>query len=169
MSVIGCIAQCCKTCPVNRNIWCSPEHKYTLERLPNTFVPISDGAPWFPGALSSSLPCLLVKSGPGQSLLMSRCWVWLLMGLLSTQLVGVFYPDTPPPEVERDWCWDQTHWCWTINWFLCTRRESHDLHSPLNTPINNMMMMMMNIVKSYCWWQEPADELKTWENKSASV
>ncbi len=72
-----------------------------------------------------------------------------------------FYPDIPPPEVERDWCWDQTHWCWTINCFLCTRRESHDPHSPLNTPMNNMMMMMMkNIVKSYCWWQEQTDELE---------
>ena len=84
----------------------------------------------------------------------SGCW-WDC----SAHSCRCFYPDIPPPEVERDWCWDQTHWCWTIHWFLCTRRESHDSHSPLmNTPMN-MMMKMMN---SLCWWQEQADEL---ENK----
>ncbi len=75
-----------------------------------------------------------------------------------------FYPDIPPPEVERDWCWDQTRWCWTINCFLCTRRESHFSHSTLNTAVNNsgllMFQMMKNTVKSLWWWQEQADELE---------
>ncbi len=42
MSVIGCIGQRCKYVSA-----------------------ISDGAPWFPGALSGRLPRLLVKSAPG--------------------------------------------------------------------------------------------------------
>jgi len=69
-----------------------------------------------------------------------------------------FYPDIPHPEVERDWCWDQTHGCWTIHSFLCTRRESHESHSQLNTPVNiwtlMILMMMRNIVKSLWWCQE---------------
>ena len=70
-----------------------------------------------------------------------------------------FSPDIPPPEVERDWCWDQTHWCWTIHCFLCTRRDSQRSHLPLNTTLNKYTAME-NTEKSWRWGQEQADELK---------
>ncbi len=62
------------------NIWRSLEHKYTLKHLPNMSA-ISDGAPWFPGALSGRLPHLLVKFAPAY---MISCVIALCMLVFST-------------------------------------------------------------------------------------
>lgn len=85
----------------------------------------------------------------------SGCWWdrWL-------HSCSCYYPDIPPPVLERR-CWDQTHWCWTINCFLCTRRDLQISHSPLNTAAHIWTLMMYLGMEISRWkWQESEEELE---------
>ncbi len=76
----ACKTQCFTKTFFLRSEWSFDEHKYTLKHLPNMSA-ISDGAPWFPGALSGRLPHLLVKFAPAY---MISCVIALCMLICST-------------------------------------------------------------------------------------
>ncbi len=101
---------------VNGYIHCSTLH-YVL--------PISDGDPWFHGALSGRLPRLLVKSAPVKKSFRRGCIIWQLsrqilggISSISLSFVRIYYLNLPAEQKHTTWSLPLVirHW-----WLFCIK------------------------------------------------